>query len=144
MGKKIADRVLVVIDTNALVSCLLFGGQLEALRTFWQSQRVIPLLSKATFDELKRVLAYPKFKLSLQEIQAVIQLEILPYFEVVETIQSIPATCRDPHDDIFLALAKSGNAAFLITGDNDLLEIRQFHITTIIKPADFLEMSGRS
>jgi putative PIN family toxin of toxin-antitoxin system len=130
----------VVIDTNVLISCLLFGGRLNRLRDLWLTHRIIPLLSKKTFDEFKRVLSYPKFALSPQEIQGIIQLEILPYFDVVATIESIRATCRDQHDDAFIELAICGKAAWLITGDKDLLVLKQFHSTTIITPSDFLQL----
>lgn len=138
MGKKIAPALFVVIDTNVLISCLLFNGRLEPLRTLWQTGRIVPVLSKQTFDELHRVLTYPKFRLTPQEIAAIIQLEILPYFEVLQSVPQIPATCRDCNDDKFLAIAFGSKAAYLITGDQDLLALAHFEETTIITPADFL------
>lgn len=144
MGKKIAAVSLVVIDTNVLLSCLLFGGRLEPLRDLWQSKRIVPFLSKQTFDELHRVLAYPKFRLTAQEIAAIIKLEILPYFEVLESVPHIPATCRDTNDDKFLAVAFGSNAAYLVTGDQDLLVLVQFHETTILTPAEFLSFFIKS
>jgi hypothetical protein len=138
MGKKIVAVTLVVIDTNVLILCLLFGGRLEPLRRLWQSRSIVPLLSKQTFDELHRVLAYPKFRLTPQEIAAIIQIEILPYFEVLESVPPIPPTCRDVDDEKFLCVASGSNAACLITGDQDLLVLQQFRKTRIITPADFL------
>jgi putative PIN family toxin of toxin-antitoxin system len=79
------------------------------------------LLSKETFAELRRVLAYPKFHLTPGEISAIIEIEILPWIEVVEVLDKIAGICRDPHDDKFLAVAVHGGADLLITGDNDLL-----------------------
>jgi putative PIN family toxin of toxin-antitoxin system len=137
MGKKIAP-LLVVIDTNVLVSCLLFGGRLERLRELWKARSIVPLISRATFDELHRVLSYTKFSLSPKELQTVIETEILPYFEVVEIIDEISDTCRDPHDDKFLAVAANGKVSWLITGDKDLLVLQVFRQTKIVTPADFL------
>lgn len=48
--------------------------------------------------------------------------------------------CRDPKDNMFLELSLSGNADYLVTGDKDLLEIKEFKGTKIIKPKEFLEM----
>lgn len=61
-----------------------------------------------------------------------------PYiaFIVVESKVSI---CRDPNDNFLLALAKDGKANYLLTGDNDLLEIQQYEKTIIIKISEFLE-----
>ena len=138
MGKKVAPQ-LVVIDTNVLVSCFLFGGRLERLRELWQAQAIVPLVSRETFDEFRRVLSYPKFSLSPKEIRTIIDAEILPYFEVVEIESEIRDVCRDPHDEKFLAVAANGRAAWLITGDKDLLALQVFQQTKIITPADFLK-----
>ena len=142
MGKKIAPP-LVVIDTNVLVSCLLFGGRIAALRDLWTERRIVPLLSRETFAEFHRVLTYPKFSLTAEEIRAVIDLEILPYFDVVEVVDTIGEACRDPHDRKFLAVAVAGRAAWLITGDKDLLELHPFRQTSIVTPGDFLREMGR-
>jgi putative PIN family toxin of toxin-antitoxin system len=141
MGKKLTP-LLVVIDTNVLVSCFLFGGRLERLRTLWKVQTIIPLVSRETFDELQRVLSYPKFSLTPGELRSIVTAEILPYFEVIEIVNEIKATCRDPHDDKFLAVAANGQASWLITGDKDLLVLQIFQNTKIITPADFLIQIG--
>ena len=58
----------VVLDTNVVLSALLFGGGPAArVRVGWQSGRFVPLASTATAQELVRVLAYPKFELSAGE-----------------------------------------------------------------------------
>jgi len=55
----------VVFDTGVVVSALVFrGGQLDWLREDWQEGRAVPLLSRATANELLRVLSYPKFRLT--------------------------------------------------------------------------------
>jgi len=45
--------------------------------------------------------------------------------------------CRDPKDDYLLALAKKGQADFLITGDEDLLVLKKYGKARILKPAAF-------
>ena len=55
MGKKVA-RLRVVLDTNVLVSTLLFGGQPGKLRDLWVAKRIVPLVSKETFAEFSKVL----------------------------------------------------------------------------------------
>ena len=57
----------VVLDTNVLLSALLFyQGSVAWLRHAWQSEAIRPLASRDTTEELIRVLAYPKFKLTDQ------------------------------------------------------------------------------
>ena len=45
--------------------------------------------------------------------------------------------CRDPDDDIVLATASAGDAICIVTGDEDLLVLKQFQNTDIIRPKDF-------
>ena len=135
MGKKITPRV--VIDTNVLISCLLFGGRLSFLRDLWVEKKIIPLLSRETFDEFRRVLTYSKFSLSPQEIHAVIENEILQYFDVIDTVETITGICRDPHDEKFLAVAERGKASYVVTGDQDLLELQTFRSVRIVTPKEF-------
>jgi putative PIN family toxin of toxin-antitoxin system len=117
-----SNHLRVVIDTNLVLSALVFGGSTTKLRLSWQSDRFIPLASKATITELLRVLAYPKFKLTQVE-QEDLLADYLPFCETVllpEKLPTIPE-CRDPFDEPFLILALVGNADYLVTGDRDLL-----------------------
>jgi putative PIN family toxin of toxin-antitoxin system len=77
----------VVIDTNVLVSALLFGGDPGELITLWKEHYIQPLTSKEIMEEYLRVLAYPKFRLTEKEIEYLFTQEILPYFEVI-TVKS--------------------------------------------------------
>lgn len=73
--------IRVVLDTNVLVSALLFeGGRLAWIRQSWQSGRVKPVLAEPTARELLRVLAYPKFQLTPAEIEQLLA-ELLPWSE---------------------------------------------------------------
>ncbi len=46
-----------------------------------------------------------------------------PFIDLID-VQSIVTTCRDTKDNFLLALAKDSKADYLLTGDNDLLDIR--------------------
>ena len=73
----------VVIDTNVVVSALLFGGEPGELIPLWKAGGIRPKASKEIIEEYIRVLAYPKFNLSKEEINFLLYHEILPYFDVV-------------------------------------------------------------
>lgn len=113
----------VVLDTNVVLSALLFGGGPAArVRAGWQSGRFVPLASAATAQELVRVLAYPKFRLGASEQQELLA-DYLPWVRAVRVPDPPPAVpaCRDLLDLPFLHLAVAGRARVLVSGDRDLL-----------------------
>ena len=115
----------VVLDTNVVLSALVFGGGLAGrLRLAWQRGLVLPLASTVTAQELVRVLAYPKYRLSLQE-QGELLADYLPYVKSVRIPQPPPPVpdCRDAMDVVFLHLAVAGKARALVSGDRDLLAL---------------------
>ncbi len=113
----------VVIDTNVLVSALLFGGSPGKLVSLWKGGAIQPLASAAMFEEYLRVLAYPKFDLSEGEIEFLVSEEILPWFEVVTVPGGQPVVTDDPADDKFIWCAEKGPADAVISGDEHLLTL---------------------
>lgn len=131
----------VVLDTNLVLSALVFGGgRPGALRRAWQQTRFIPLIATPTAAELLRTLSYPKFKLSAAE-QEKLLADYLPWCETVKIPDPPPATpvCRDPFDQPFLQLAIAGKAQFLVTGNADLLILAQEFSLPIVTAAQLLQ-----
>ena len=126
----------VVLDTNTLVSALLFQqGRLAWLKTAWTTGLLVPVVSKATAAELLRLLAYPKFQLSRDEQHALLA-EYLPY---AETVPAIPVDldlprCKDSADQKFLELAHAACVEALVTGDGDLLDLAAVFSVPILTP----------
>ena len=139
MVKTTPQVIRVVLDTNVLVSALLFGGVLNRLVAKWKTGDVVPVFSQATFDEFRRVLAYPRFDLTESEIMVLIEDEVLPYFDIVETREDIRGACRDPEDDIFLSCAVAAGVDAVVSGDKDLLDMGSFREIPIISVRDFLK-----
>lgn len=138
---EIAAALRVVLDTNVVISALLFrAGRVSRVFDWVMAGRIIPLVSKETAGELVSVLAYPKFKLTPQEQRSVFET-FLQYSEVVATngVERVPV-CRDPHDVPFLAVAIKGEADYLVSGDRDLLEIESDVPLPIITPERLLEI----
>jgi putative PIN family toxin of toxin-antitoxin system len=116
--------VRVVIDTNVVLSALLFeSGHVAWLRDAWSRMLCVPLVSTATVEELLRALTYPKFKLSADDREELLG-DYLPFAERVELSEAMGLPrCKDPDDQKFLDLALAGRASILITGDNALLAL---------------------
>jgi putative PIN family toxin of toxin-antitoxin system len=140
----------VVLDTNAVLSALVFaGGQAGRLRFGWQQGGFVPLASADSVQELVRVLAYPKFRLSKSD-QDELLADYLPYAQTVRIPQPPPPVpeCRDPLDVPFMHLAVAGKARVLVSGDKDLLvlaaEFQQATGCLILAIDAFLKLQEKS
>jgi uncharacterized protein len=140
VGKKPKKISRVVLDTNVLISGLLFKGKLSRIVELWQKGKIVPIISKETFEELRTVLEYPKFSFSHVEIKSLIEHDILPYFEVVNVREHVKGACRDPGDDKFISCALSANADGIVTGDKDLSDMKKYRSVKIIHASDFIKM----
>jgi putative PIN family toxin of toxin-antitoxin system len=137
MGKIQVTRV--VIDTNVVVSALLFGGVPGKLIPLWKGESIRPLLSKEIIAEYLRVLAYPKFELSEEEMNYLLSQEILPYFEIVTVKPARVIVKADPADDMFIHCAIDGKAKMVISGDQHLLALKSYGKIKILTPSEFLK-----
>jgi putative PIN family toxin of toxin-antitoxin system len=133
---KIKDRI--IIDTNLWISFLLSKDYVKLDKLF-NSENLILLFSRELLDEFVEVARRPKFKkyFSISDLNELLT-EIHSRAEFIEVTSEVNL-CSDEKDDFLLALAKDGNADFLVTGDNDLLELEKFEKTKILTITNYLE-----
>ena len=127
----------VVLDTNTLVSALLFRrDNWSWLRSAWKDGSIIPVLCAETTLELITVLSYPKFKLSQTDQEGFLE-EILPYCATSPNPEHRAdiAPCRDPKDQVFLELALETHVEFLVSGDKDIQTYSPPQGLKIVSPA---------
>jgi len=134
----------VVLDTNVLISALLFGGLPGRLVPLWQRREIVLLVSPEVLKEYIKVLSYPKFGLDEEEIKSILREEVLPYFDPVKPVTPVEVVGEDPSDDKFLSLAVDGKAKFLVSGDIHLLGIKRYCETAIVTVSAFLDLVSRS
>ncbi len=133
------NHIRVVIDTNIWIGFLI-GKTLSGLSEAIINNKIRILFSYELFDELIKVLQRPKFKKyfskkSITELISLLELKT----ELIE-IKKQFEECRDPKDNFLLDLCISGNADYLITGDDDLLTMNPFHNVEIIDYKRFQEI----
>ena len=120
----------VVIDTNIWISFLI-GKSLKSLLPKIIDKKVQLLFSHESLEELVNVLHRPKLQKYFSSSQvSELLLLINQLAEVIEVKSKVDA-CRDPKDNFLLALCLDGKADYLVTGDEDLLVLEEFHNTTI-------------
>jgi putative PIN family toxin of toxin-antitoxin system len=128
-------RWRVVVDTNVLISGLLFGGKPAAILDLALGQAFVLLTSPVMEIELIRVLTR-KFNVSNAGVTGIVAL-IRSTSESIRTETKL-LLCRDESDNRILECALEGDAGFIVTGDNDLLSLSPFPHSVILRPDEFL------
>ena len=124
----------IFFDTNVLIAAFIARGTCGELFDYCLIEHKI-YISQWVLDELYEKLVR-KFRFPKTKVDQIVNFirkntEMLTY-----TPLSTPI-CRDPDDDHVLASAVSGNVDCLISGDEDLLVLKNFHGLPIIRPGDF-------
>lgn len=124
----------IVLDTNVLLSSYLFQGYTaEVFDHVWLNHEII--LSEWILKEFREVCSR-KFKIKEGEI-----LEVLDHLRggasVYQPNGPSPKICIDPDDDNILHIAEFAKADWILSGDSDLLKLKQFQKIEIISPREY-------
>ncbi len=134
--------IRAVLDTNIVISGMLWSGSPKQVIEAVCSGDVLPLISEVMLDELRDVLARPKFLPRLQRIgknASQLTAEYLKFATVVEPADIPEAVKTDPDDDAVLACAVGGKADFIVSGDKDLLVLKAYANIPILNAEQFLQ-----
>lgn len=137
--KKADKRFKIIVDTNIWISFLI-GKSLKGLQQHIDSQKVLIVTCNEQIHELTDVFRKPKINKFFTSEQITLFFELLEESSETIILKTKIDLCRDLKDNYLLSLAIDSNADFLITGDNDLLELNEIKNTGIIKFSDFEKM----
>lgn len=124
-----------VLDTNILISSILFGGKPRQIIKLVQENKIIAITTSALMAELIEVLV-KKFQFTTDKIILVEEL-IKENFTVVYPSETLHIT-SDEDDNRVLEAAIEGKCSYIVTGDNDLLQLIAFKHIRIATPNTFL------
>lgn len=125
----------IFFDTNVLFAAFISHGVCAGLyEESLQHARIV--VSEEILEELKEKLL-SKAKLTKAETIEVIHA-VRSDAELTEASPLPFPVCRDPDDDCVLAAALAAKADFLVTGDQDLLVLKEFEGTPILTPRECL------
>lgn len=131
----------VVLDTNVLVSGLAYPGSVPGrIVTTWRQGGLEVVLSRYIIDELTRVLPrLPRLQLTPAEIRDLAD-SLVFLADVVEPEGPQDPSLRDPADQPVLQTLLAAKAAYLVTGDKDMLALADRY--PILTPAEFWARHG--
>ncbi len=124
-----------VFDTNVLVAAFVTEGVCAKLLGRARRKQLNLVLSPFIVKEFENVLL-KKFLASKEQIRTATKL-ISEAAQIVSYESMVSGVCRDPDDDQILSCALSAEANYLVTGDMDLLELKEFHGIEILTPGAF-------
>ncbi len=136
--------MLVVLDTNVVISAFLSprGTPAQVLRR-WEAETFEIATSPTLRAELSQTLEYPRvkknIKASKEEMQETLRrLSLVPLNH--EPTSQIDVVKRDPDDNRVLECAVDVDANYIVTGDEDLLELQEYQGIQIVSPAEFIQI----
>ena len=101
------------------------------------------LISPDSIVELRRVLTYPRIRKRMKYSDEQIE-RFVTFLEEFSLVLTPPTESRvvpaDADDDKFVSLALAGEAQYIVSGDDHLLNVGQYQGVTILKPAAFLRL----
>jgi putative PIN family toxin of toxin-antitoxin system len=113
----------VVIDTNVLVSAVLFGGEPGRVLELARSGVLPGVTSLYILAEFRSVLCRLKFGIPPATAEA-LALEIADFTEVMAVERAVGWWVDDPCDDAIVETALLAEATHIVTGDQALLRVR--------------------
>ena len=136
------NPIKVVVDTNVMVSALLWEGKPHKLINLAEEKQIIPYATIETLTELEEVLQRKKFKerigllaTSVDQLMFLVKtlVEIIDIEEVVFCVEA------DADDDIFLSCALNSKAKYVISGDAHLLDLKHLGEILIVSVMEFFK-----
>lgn len=131
--------IRIVLDTNVLVSAVVFGGNPRRVIESILEGSVHLTLSREILDELEGVLCRKKFGISSQVIRK-ISNELESICDIVMPKRRIAVMRSDPYDNMVLERAVEAKADYIVSGDTHLLDLREFEGIKIVNPSRFLDI----
>jgi len=135
--------VRLVLDTNVVVAGLLYKGPPNRLLDTVIGGQVQGYSSEILIIELRRVLQYSKFAPRLAALGVRTEALVERYVHLVEMVDPPPISgvvAADPDDDHVIACAVAAKATLIVSGDQDLLDLKGFRDISIVNPVEAMRM----
>jgi putative PIN family toxin of toxin-antitoxin system len=126
----------IVIDTNVIASGVFFGGKPGKLLEMVVSKELEAYITEDILTEYKETLEElcSRYPSKPPRLPLSILLAAMKMIQPHSTVQ----VCRDPDDDKFIECALDAQCVYIVSGDQDLLSVRQYERVRIVTVSEFL------
>ena len=136
--------IRAVLDANVYVSAAVrpAGPPGQIVDRFLRGGAFDIVLSQAIVDEVLRALNYPKVRKYMQPgLDPELWFEDLVVLSQLLVVgREFERVSKDPDDDKDIAAAIEGRARFIVAGDSDLLDLKEYDGIRIVSPRMFLDL----
>ncbi len=140
--KNIRNRLRVVLDSNILVSAIVFGGKPRKLLELLSQQIITVVIAEELLTETRRIFIskFPDFLEDLERVEKLLKRDgLLVRLGNINIIAS-----RNTDDNKFIEAAVLGGCQYIVSGDKDLLVLCNYDDVQIVTVSNFLEMFTHS
>jgi uncharacterized protein len=135
--------VRAVLDTNVVLSALLWGGKPLALIEAAADSQIDLFTTEQLVEELSSSLSKPRLAPQVAATWVSVADHLANYRAIARVIDADPVppfVSRDRDDDHVIAAAVTAQAQLLVTGDADLLVLERFQTCLIITINEALDV----
>ena len=131
----------VILDSNIIIAAFSSRGLCHSVFELCLDRFTI-IISEHILSEVFRIFIK---KIKMPESRANEVIKYLREYCLVKDFEKLDERiCRDSDDDNILALAKSSQPKYIITGDGDLLVLKKYNLIPIIMPREFWNISKKN
>ena len=128
----------IVIDTNVVASAIFFGGRPAELLRMVVAKTLTAVATDEIVDEYQETVNHLMTKYS-NRVKSLSLVPIVSAMELIASSNNIQI-CRDPDDDKFISCAVDGKCYYIVSGDNDLLTLKNYEGVQIVTVAEFMSI----
>jgi len=125
------NQLRIVFDTNVIMSSIIFGGKPKKIIRLVIEGKIVPFISQSLQAELSEVLI-KKFQFTTGKLKLLEEF-IEENFKIVYPSISLDIV-SDKDDNRVLETAVEGKCQYIITGDNDLLNLNSYKEIKTLSP----------
>jgi uncharacterized protein len=132
----------IVIDTNVVISRYIKPeGKVAQIFQAWEQETFELLVSQEILEEYQRALLYPdvqrRHQLTEEQVREVID-DLRELASIIQPTEKIAVVKDDADDNKFIECAVAGKAEYIVSGDPDLLAVKEYRGIQILSPTVFL------
>lgn len=131
----------VVLDANVFISFLIsHQPPISTILNLWTRGELAVCYSPEILNELEMALKYPKIRKLVSDLESESLVNAIKTLGILVIPSNRIEICRDKKDNKYLEVCLESGSKFLVSGDKDLLSLREFASTKIIHPHDFVNI----